>query len=227
MNVPEMPHEAFLAWLFPVFDTCFTGREKVCAWQGSTAELAQLRAARGSALPAPPAARMARSIQQARESLSWDHKAFLQGLKPTSSATSKHLRSYENVSVLHHVLAMKKSRADHSSDFGFHILTAGLSHFYLVARTTVSAKAAAHTMAGLWSIPLAHCQKRGCTFSLHPVKLRTHTWAAGATTIPFPFNTGSKYVRGDLWTVLPQIVLCSSCTTLDKILAFFQRLKVQ
>lgn len=162
--------------------------------------------------------------QEAWKSLSWSHRAFLQGLKPTSSPTSERL-SVMTMSAC--FSKWQKSHADRSSDLGFHILIAGLSRFYLVVRATVSAKSAAHTMTGLWSIPLAHCQKRGCTFSLHPVKLRAHAWAAGAIKITFPFNTWSKYARGDLCTELPQIVLCSSCTTLDKILAYFQRLQLQ
>lgn len=40
---------------------------------------------------------------EAQESLSWNHKALLQGLKPTSSPTSEHLLSYGNVSVLRNV----------------------------------------------------------------------------------------------------------------------------
>lgn len=47
-------------------------------------------------------------IWEARESLSWNHKAFLQSLPPTSSPTSEHLLSYDNVSVLHNVLASEK-----------------------------------------------------------------------------------------------------------------------
>lgn len=100
--------KANLPRLFRVFDTCRTGGEEVCAWQNSTAELAQLRAVRGSALPAPPPALTARYVQEAQESLSWNHKALLQGLKPTSSPTSEHLLSYGNVSVLRNVWASKK-----------------------------------------------------------------------------------------------------------------------
>lgn len=55
-----------------------------------------------------PPALTARYIQESWESLSWDHKAFLQGLTPTSSLTSEHLLSYDSVSVLHNVLASEK-----------------------------------------------------------------------------------------------------------------------
>lgn len=53
MNIPEMPPQSLFTRLFPVFDACFTGGEKVCAWQESTAELPQPRAARALLCPHP------------------------------------------------------------------------------------------------------------------------------------------------------------------------------
>lgn len=74
----------------------------------STAELAQLWAVQGSALPARPPALMAPNIHEARESLSWNPQSIPAGLKPISSPTAKHFLSYADVSVLRNVLESEK-----------------------------------------------------------------------------------------------------------------------
>lgn len=119
--------------------------------------------------------------------------------------------------------------------FGFQILIAKLFLFWLCSKyNNLSADSAAAEKAHIlcrWRICKVFLQFTVNTGVAHipftQVSFQRTHLGSQSNNSPFPPNTWWKFCKGDLCTLLPPIVLCSSCAACDNIMAYFHRLEVQ